>query len=326
MPPRREQHNAAAVALTENADPVSPQIAQARAFVAKSARLNGRADEERLRDEVRGIVPRARGGACGAVAGYFALGPRAADKVTGGTSAARPVWTEVKWPFPIDQWGTGRAFACKAADCGAEVNLYLRAKLGSCNCTTGVAEDADLDRMSDFDLVGGEVSPLDAGRPDRGRLDEGSQPRLCAHRSQSARQVRDIGRLQRPLRHDRRNGRVPARPTGDDRARRHGISQQQDRAALGGDSPRDMSCPLAQIDFCARTRHRSRMKRFVVIGLLGGAVAVDLFGAAILPSVAPLALAQSYPSRPVNRDRAVSPGGNTDIMARALQEPKCQRR
>jgi hypothetical protein len=25
--------------------------------------------------------------------------------------------------------------------------------------------DADLDRMSDFDLVGGEVSPLDAGRP-----------------------------------------------------------------------------------------------------------------------------------------------------------------
>src|SRR5215471_8552790 len=77
----------------------------------------------------------------------------------------RPVWTEVKWPFPIDQWGTGRAFACKAADCGAEVKLYLRAKLGSCNCTTGIAEDADLDRMSDFDLVGGEASPLGAGRP-----------------------------------------------------------------------------------------------------------------------------------------------------------------
>ena len=30
---------------------------------------------------------------------------------------------------------------------------------------TGIAEDADLDRMSDFDLVGGEVSPLDIGRP-----------------------------------------------------------------------------------------------------------------------------------------------------------------
>ena len=47
----------------------------------------------------------------------------------------------------------------------AEVELYLRAKLGSCNCTTGVADDADLDRMSDFDLLGGEVSPLSAGRP-----------------------------------------------------------------------------------------------------------------------------------------------------------------
>lgn len=105
-------------------------------------------------------------GLAAAVAGYFALVPPSpANKVSGGTSAVRPVWTEVKWPFPIDQWGAGRAFACKATNCGAEVSLYLRAKLGSCNCTTGIAEDADLDRMSDFDLVGGEVSPLDAGRP-----------------------------------------------------------------------------------------------------------------------------------------------------------------
>jgi hypothetical protein len=104
--------------------------------------------------------------AAGLAAWYFALVPPSpADKVTGGTPAAQPVWTEVKWPFPIDQWGTGRAFACKAADCGSEVKLYLRAKLGSCNCTTGIAEDADLDRMSDFDLVGGEASPLGAGRP-----------------------------------------------------------------------------------------------------------------------------------------------------------------
>jgi hypothetical protein len=77
----------------------------------------------------------------GASAGYFALvAPRPAGRVTGDTSAARPVWAEVRWPFPIDQWGTGRAFVCKAADCGTEVSLYLRAKLGSCNCTTGVAE------------------------------------------------------------------------------------------------------------------------------------------------------------------------------------------
>jgi hypothetical protein len=105
-------------------------------------------------------------GLAAAVAGYFVLvPPRPADKAAGGTPPVQPVWTEVTWPFPIDQWGTGRAFACRAADCGTEVKLYLRAKLGSCNCATGIADDADLDRMSDFDLVGGEVSPLGAGRP-----------------------------------------------------------------------------------------------------------------------------------------------------------------
>jgi hypothetical protein len=80
-------------------------------------------------------------------------------------AAARPVWTEVKWPFPIDQWGTGRAFNCKASDCGGKAKLYLRAKIGFCDCTSGVADDADLDRMSDFDLVGGEASPLGVGQP-----------------------------------------------------------------------------------------------------------------------------------------------------------------
>ncbi len=80
-------------------------------------------------------------------------------------AAPNSTWTESKWPFAIDQWGTGRAFACTAIDCGVEAKLYLRAKLGSCNCTTGVADDNDLDRMSDFDLIGGEVSPLGFGRP-----------------------------------------------------------------------------------------------------------------------------------------------------------------
>ena len=79
-------------------------------------------------------------------------------------TATAPVWTEIAWPFPTDPWGKGKAFRCKTADCGAEVNLYLRAKIGFCNCTTGVADDEDLDRMGDLALVG-EVSPLGAGRP-----------------------------------------------------------------------------------------------------------------------------------------------------------------
>ena len=102
----------------------------------------------------------------GGLVGAFALS--AGNRTTDDSAAASPpraVWTEVQWPFPMDQWGKGKAFRCKAADCGAEVNLYLRAKLGSCNCTSGVADDAELDRMSDLDLVGGEVSPLGAGRP-----------------------------------------------------------------------------------------------------------------------------------------------------------------
>ena len=66
---------------------------------------------------------------------------------------ARAVWSEVKWPFPLDQWGTGRAFQCRAGDCGGEINLYLRAKLGFCNCATGVSDDAELDRVGDLELL-----------------------------------------------------------------------------------------------------------------------------------------------------------------------------
>ncbi len=78
---------------------------------------------------------------------------------------AHPTWTEVSWPFPMDQWGKGKAFVCKAADCGTEVKVYVRAKIGFCNCTTGVADDEELDRISDFDLVGGKVLALGPGRP-----------------------------------------------------------------------------------------------------------------------------------------------------------------
>ncbi len=81
------------------------------------------------------------------------------------SSGERPVWTEGTWPFPIDQWGGGWAFQCKAADCGIDVNLYLRPKIGFCNCETGVADDEELDRVSDVDLVGSERSALGPGRP-----------------------------------------------------------------------------------------------------------------------------------------------------------------
>lgn len=78
--------------------------------------------------------------------------------------APTSVWTEIAWPFPLDQWGRGRAFRCKAADCGSEIDLYLRAKLGFCNCVNAI-DDEEVDRVADFDLIGGEHAALDIGRP-----------------------------------------------------------------------------------------------------------------------------------------------------------------
>ena len=76
----------------------------------------------------------------------------------------RPAWIEIAWPFASDQWGRGRAFRCRAADCGGEVDLYLRAKIGFCNCASTI-DDEEVDRVTDFDLIGGEHAALDPGRP-----------------------------------------------------------------------------------------------------------------------------------------------------------------
>jgi hypothetical protein len=100
------------------------------------------------------------------IGGYAVfLAARSPEDTHRMSSLRQPVWTEAAWPFPIDQWGGGWAFQCKAADCGVEVNLYLRPKIGFCNCETGVADDEELDRVSDIDLVGSERSALGPGRP-----------------------------------------------------------------------------------------------------------------------------------------------------------------
>lgn len=88
--------------------------------------------------------------------------------MTGGGASqvpSRPVWTEVRWPFAKDEWGQGKAFRCAAADCGVEVSVYIRAKIGFCNCTTGVSDDDELARLSDFVLMGEKPSATGPGRP-----------------------------------------------------------------------------------------------------------------------------------------------------------------
>ena len=76
-----------------------------------------------------------------------------------------PVWSEAKWPFPIDQWGTGKAFVCVSANCGAEVAVYIRPKIGFCNCATGVSDDAELERVADTEFMGRQLRPRSPGRP-----------------------------------------------------------------------------------------------------------------------------------------------------------------
>jgi hypothetical protein len=104
----------------------------------------------------------ALGGLVGAVA---LLAGKPAHKSSATADTPHPAWTEVPWPFLMDQWGKGKGFQCAAADCGTEVKLYIRAKIGFCNCTTGVADDEELERLSDFDLIGKPLSPIGDGRP-----------------------------------------------------------------------------------------------------------------------------------------------------------------
>jgi len=80
-------------------------------------------------------------------------------------SPAAPGWTEVKWPFLLDQWGIGKAFICSPADCGVKVAVYVRPKIGFCNCTTGVSDDGELERVADTDLVSLRTRPAGASRP-----------------------------------------------------------------------------------------------------------------------------------------------------------------
>jgi hypothetical protein len=75
------------------------------------------------------------------------------------------VWAEAKWPFALDQWGGGRAFVCAPTDCRAQIQVYVRPKIGFCNCATGVSDDAELDRVGDTAMVGAKTRADGGGRP-----------------------------------------------------------------------------------------------------------------------------------------------------------------
>ena len=73
-------------------------------------------------------------------------------------------WQEIAWPFPRDGWPAGRAFRCGGAACGDDVEVYVRPKIGFCNCDSGVTDDDEVDRVADLDLISERFAPLEPGR------------------------------------------------------------------------------------------------------------------------------------------------------------------
>src|ERR1700709_193089 len=74
------------------------------------------------------------------------------------------VWHDIAWPFSRDGWPPGHAYRCSAASCGSEMEIYVRPKIGFCNCDTGVADDDEVDRVADLDLISEHFAPLEPGR------------------------------------------------------------------------------------------------------------------------------------------------------------------
>lgn len=72
-------------------------------------------------------------------------------------------WQEIAWPFPRDGWPAGRAFRCRSDACGEGVELYVRPKIGFCNCDTGVADDDEVDRVADLDMISPNFVPRAPG-------------------------------------------------------------------------------------------------------------------------------------------------------------------
>jgi hypothetical protein len=98
--------------------------------------------------------------AFGAVSGVAAYHKVGAQEQSGPDAR----WREIAWPYPRDAWPAGRAFRCDAASCGGTVEVYVRPKIGFCNCDTGVADDDEVDRVADLDLISQRFVPMDAGR------------------------------------------------------------------------------------------------------------------------------------------------------------------
>jgi hypothetical protein len=71
-------------------------------------------------------------------------------------------WQETAWPYPRDGWPAGRTFRC--VSCATTIEIDVRPKIGFCNCDTGVADDDEVDRVADLDLISERFAPRAAGK------------------------------------------------------------------------------------------------------------------------------------------------------------------
>jgi hypothetical protein len=46
-----------------------------------------------------------------------------------------------------------------------QTSVFIRPKIGFCNCATGVSDDVELERVADTDLISTAVQPLGPGAP-----------------------------------------------------------------------------------------------------------------------------------------------------------------
>ena len=120
---------------------------------------------------------------CVALAGLAAIAVDATHvlpvRESGDVALTPGDWFEVAWPLPRDQFGAGKAFECAGVASRTPVRVTFRAKIGYCNCATGVSDDEELERIGDVALVGANYA---AGRPGReisvGRMKGRGRPYL----------------------------------------------------------------------------------------------------------------------------------------------------
>ena len=115
----------------------------------------------------------------------------------------------------MDQWGKGKAFQCGAADCGTESQRLSPRQDRLLQLRAGMSSDAELDRVSDFDLFGGTLATLRrrASRSKSAWMKGRSRPFAIRGPRRGAATILSVG-LQRQLRCARCDRGAGARPAG----------------------------------------------------------------------------------------------------------------